>query len=69
MPWWSNIDACISGVSGGWVFGGHVFFFGGGIEIPRKIRAGTPKNGGLEDDFPLSIGDFSYIPLSISGKP
>ena len=38
---WSKIDAFQTGVSGGWVFGGHFFFFGGGdgrIGKPRKIR-------------------------------
>ena len=49
----------------GFLVGGFLaaIFFGGEDWETQKNNSWNTKNGGLEDDFPLSIGDYSYISI------
>jgi len=56
---------CWKGFLVGWV--AAIFFLGGGM-FTQKNTSWSTRNGGLEDDFPLSIRGIHVIKASIEGS-
>ena len=56
---------CWKGFSGGWV---AAILLGGGGLFTQKNSSWSTRNGGLEDDFPLSIRGIPVIKTSIEGN-